>query len=151
MKKQDSNKNGAIKLSADSRERLRKAIHLRGTSYYKITKHFGYAPSTITNWLSGKVERPDRAKINAVCQYLGISLYWLLTGEDDSMPGNNLAKEPENTENYAKENITPLSPEINLQTEQYKVLRTDLTHIRREIAELKNLLNRLLKTVNPKE
>lgn len=147
MKNQKGIKKETTRLSESSRERLKKVIELRGTNYYQITKHFGYAPSTITNWLSGKVEKPDRTKINAVCQYLGISLHWLLTGENDTAADNQV-KESANIEDLVKECIKPLSLEVSAQTEQYKALRTDFMHMRREMAELKTLLNRIIKAID---
>ena len=43
-------------------------------------------PNTLTNWKSGKTERPRRNDIEKVARVLGVSPDWLLTGEGPMLP-----------------------------------------------------------------
>lgn len=69
-------------LLPEVQQRLQEAIAESNLTMYQIAKNLGLSPSTISNYLSGSVKKPNRDKLSAVCRELGITLEWLLTGEN---------------------------------------------------------------------
>lgn len=71
------------------RERLVKTIKEKGLNESRLAKKTGISPSTIANYRNG-VTQPDKTKLRIICQELGVSVEWMLTGiEDEHMTSEN--------------------------------------------------------------
>lgn len=77
------------------RQRLVKTIKERGYNESKLAKLTDISPSTIANYRNG-VTQPDKSKLKLICEALGVSVKWMLTGEEDE----NMTSE--NTPGYKK-------------------------------------------------
>lgn len=64
------------------RERLVKTIKEKGFNESRLAKKTGISPSTIANYRNG-VTQPDKTKLRIICQELGVSVEWMLTGVED--------------------------------------------------------------------
>lgn len=71
------------------RERLVKTIKEKGLNESRLAKKTGISPSTIANYRNG-ITQPDKTKLKIICQELGVSMKWMLTGiEDENMTSEN--------------------------------------------------------------
>jgi phage repressor protein C with HTH and peptisase S24 domain len=61
-------------------KRLKSLIDARGISPYKLGKEIGVSHVAIGNWLEGQV--PKSKYLDALARFFGVSMGWLLTGED---------------------------------------------------------------------
>lgn len=63
------------------RERLGRTIKEKGYNESKLAKATGISPSTIANYRNG-VTKPDKTKLRTICEKLGVTVEWMLTGND---------------------------------------------------------------------
>lgn len=63
------------------RERLGRTIKEKGYNESKLAKATGISPSTIANYRNG-VTKPDKTKLRTICEKLGVTVEWILTGDD---------------------------------------------------------------------
>lgn len=63
------------------RERLGRTIKEKGLNESRLAKLTGISASTIANYRNGKT-KPDKIKLKTLCDELGVSLEWMLTGEE---------------------------------------------------------------------
>ncbi len=124
-----------MQLTKEVQERLKQAIAIKGYSHYKIAKELNISATTISNYLTGKIRKPDNTKLKAICHLLGININWLLTGQD--MVG---ATFNDQTDMPEKENINYKFEQILLmlqaRNDQYLNIHKDLEHIHRYINNL---------------
>ena len=62
-------------------ERLFDEIEKRGLTAYALSKHLGIGTTTTTNWKQRKTDPPAKY-IDPICEFLGCSLEYLLTGQE---------------------------------------------------------------------
>lgn len=60
---------------------FKKLCESKGVTPYKIWKDTGIARSTFSDWKSGK-STPKQDKLKLIAGYFGVSLEYLMTGED---------------------------------------------------------------------
>lgn len=124
-----------MQLTKEVQERLKQAIAIKGYSHYKIAKELNISATTISNYLTGKIRKPDNTKLKAICRLLGINLNWLLTGQD--MVGAALDGETDLPEegdiDYKFEQILLM---LQARNDQYLNIHKDLEHIHRYINNL---------------
>ena len=65
------------------RERLGKTIKEKGYNESRLAKATGISPSTIANYRNG-ITKPDKTKLRIICNQLGVSVDWMLTGVESS-------------------------------------------------------------------
>ena len=70
-------------------ERLKKILEERGLTAYKVSKETGIAQTSFSDWKKGK-SKPSAEKIKILSDYLGVSLEYLLGGNDEAEFDNNL-------------------------------------------------------------
>lgn len=71
------------------RERLVRTIKEKGFNESRLAKKTGISPSTIANYRNG-ITQPDKTKLRIICQELGVTVEWMLTGvEDENMTSEN--------------------------------------------------------------
>lgn len=95
----------------DWSQRLRKVLSDRGLSQSRAARLIGVSPSVISGWTLGS--RPtDPMRVKRLCDALGISFCWLMTGEQESgsngvLPEDIFTSEPV-FDGYAKIRIERL-------------------------------------------
>lgn len=57
----------------------------KGVSAYRVSKETGITTATITCWKQGKYE-PKSEKLQKLADYFGVSLEYLMTGEEKEIP-----------------------------------------------------------------
>ncbi|WP_278839970.1 helix-turn-helix domain-containing protein [Holdemania filiformis] len=70
-------------------ERLKKILEERGLTAYKVSKDTGIAQTSFSDWKKGK-SKPSVEKIKILSDYLGVSLEYLLGGNEETGLDNNL-------------------------------------------------------------
>lgn len=58
-----------------------KLIQERGITPYKVSKDTGVSQSTLSDWKRG-VSTPKQDKLQKIADYLGVSIDYLITGEE---------------------------------------------------------------------
>lgn len=58
-----------------------KLIQERGITPYKVSKDTGVSQSTLSDWKRG-VSTPKQDKLQKIADYLGVSIDYLMTGEE---------------------------------------------------------------------
>lgn len=66
-------------------ERLFEELKLRGFTAYSLSKSIGVSTATISNWKQRNTDPPSKCII-PICEFLGCSIEYLLTGEDTGAP-----------------------------------------------------------------
>lgn len=66
-------------------ERLFEELKLRGFTAYSMSKSIGVSTATISNWKQRNTDPPSKCII-PICEFLGCSIEYLLTGEDTGAP-----------------------------------------------------------------
>lgn len=64
-------------------ERITKLCNEKEISGYKLAKDLGMRPSFLTDLKAGRQKGLSAAKANAVAKYLGVTVSYLLTGEEE--------------------------------------------------------------------
>lgn len=136
-----------IELTLESRKRLEVAIENKKIKKSRVAADLDYAPTTINNWISGKVTSPTREKITAVCHYLGISLEWLLTGGTDKVEENNTTEDKPFGEDWIKEKMEMLVVKADAKTYQIQDLHSNMLLLKKELSEIKSILSLLSKQI----
>ena len=67
-------------------DRIEVAMSAAAVNMAETARRAEIRPNTLTNWKSGKTERPRRNDIEKVARVLGVSPDWLLTGEGAMLP-----------------------------------------------------------------
>ncbi len=67
-------------------DRIEIAMSAAAVNMAETARRAEIRPNTLTNWKSGKTERPRRNDIEKVARVLGVSPDWLLTGEGQMLP-----------------------------------------------------------------
>lgn len=80
-------------------EVLKKLMHERNVTAYKLSKDIGCSPQTVTNWLSGAI--PGSNKLQAIAGYFGVSTDYLM-GTDDT----------DSQERYEQQEVADMLDEI---------------------------------------
>lgn len=62
-----------------------KLLEEKGVSAYKVGKATGIAGSTFTAWKTGR-SAPKQDKLQKIADYFGVTLDYLMTGEDQNSP-----------------------------------------------------------------
>ena len=68
-------------------ERYQRFVDLcekKGVTAYKVAKETGITTATLSNWKCGRYA-PKADKMQKIADYFGVSLSYLMTGEDDAM------------------------------------------------------------------
>lgn len=139
-----------MELTPEIRLRLKSIMESRHDTGYTLHKKLGISATTIGNYLKGKVTRADTSKLTIMCEYWGIDLTWLETGQD-------MVKSSESTETSgpsAEGNIDHMLKQILLKlsskNDQFinirkdiQVLRENLGDIKKEVAQLKQEITNL--------
>lgn len=63
------------------------------TTVYRVSKETGIAPSTFSDWKSGR-SVPKLDKIKLIANYFGVSLEYMTTGEEYSLPSDETEGKP---------------------------------------------------------
>lgn len=58
-----------------------KLLNEKGVTAYKVGKATGIAPSTFTDWKTGR-SAPKQEKLQKIADYFGVTLDYLMTGEE---------------------------------------------------------------------
>ena len=116
-------------LSKEIQERLAQAIRKKGLTNYKIAKELKISATTLSNYLKGKVKKPDNTKLEAICNLLGISTHWLYTGQDFS-------HKPSSLSTAIEEKLNQIALQLQSKDDQYLNLHKDLEYIRKFILNL---------------
>lgn len=58
-----------------------KLLQSRGVTPYKVSKETGVSQSTLSDWKRG-VSTPKQDKLQKIADYFGVSLEYLMTGEE---------------------------------------------------------------------
>ena len=64
-------------------ERIVEELNKQGIQYKTLCDYIDVSPSTFSNWINRKTDPPARYII-PICEFLNISVFYLLTGEDKS-------------------------------------------------------------------
>lgn len=75
-------------------ERYQRFVELcekKGVTAYKVAKETGITTATLSNWKNGRYT-PKADKLQKIADYFGVSLQYLMTGEDAS----NIIQHPTN-------------------------------------------------------
>lgn len=64
-------------------EIFEKLIKLHNVTAYKVSKDTGIAYSSFSDWKAGR-STPKQDKLKKIADYLGVSIEYLMTGEEDS-------------------------------------------------------------------
>jgi HTH-type transcriptional regulator, cell division transcriptional repressor len=67
-------------------DRIEIAMSAAAVNMAETARRAEIRPNTLTNWKSGKTERPRRNDIEKVARVLGVSPDWLMTGEGPMPP-----------------------------------------------------------------
>lgn len=65
--------------------RLHEAMKAAGVYNADLARAVGVTPTCIKNWLTGRIPRADQ--VPAICERLGVSMEWLLTGVTEPKAG----------------------------------------------------------------
>lgn len=84
-------------------------MEAKGITAYRLAKDVGISQSSIANYINNTT-KPDTTKLDVICNYLGVSKEWLLTGEGEMTTGT------EHEKRY-NQSIRRETSEINLNTE----------------------------------
>lgn len=136
-----------MQLTKEVQERLEQAIATRGFSHYKIAKELKISATTISNYLTGKIKKPDNTKLEAICHLLGINMEWLLTGRHMVCINTDKEKSPEkDSVEYKFEKILMM---LQTKNDQYQNLHKDMEYfqkfmdkIQADIIEIKESLKK---------
>ena len=72
-------------------EIFEKLCEAKGLTPYKVSKATGIPTATLSNWKAGRYT-PKRDKLQKIADFLGVSLEYLMTGEEpDSNANLNIA------------------------------------------------------------
>lgn len=63
-------------------EVFKKLMERRGVTPYKVAQETGVAQSTLSQWKVGRSE-PKQATLQKLADYFGVSVKYLMTGEDE--------------------------------------------------------------------
>ena len=66
--------------------RVRESRINKGLSVSQLASRIGVKPETVEKWESGETD-PRPSKVNKLSGILGVSMIWLLAGEDDNVAG----------------------------------------------------------------
>lgn len=58
-----------------------KLLQIHGITPYKVSKETGVSQSTLSDWKRG-ISTPKQDKLQKIADYLGVSLDYLMTGEE---------------------------------------------------------------------
>lgn len=131
-------------LTKEIRQRLKNAITSQKISNYKIAKELNISATTLSNYLTGKVKKADNTKIEAICRLLGISLHWLVTGQDMVKLSGSI-KQTSSESVDLKEVIKQIFIMLQSKDDQYLTIHQDVDRLQREFAELKKAINKISK------
>lgn len=130
-------------LTNEIRERLQHSIKAHKLSNYKIAKELNISATTLSNYLTGKVKKADNTKIEAICRVLGISLQWLVTGQDMVKVPSGKHTTTESVD--LKEVVKQIFLMLQSREDQYLNLHQDVDNLRRELSEFKKQISKCLK------
>ena len=82
-------------------EIFEKLLNERGVTAYKVAKETGVTTATLTSWKQGKYV-PKQEKLQKIADYFGVSLDYLLTGEEKKEPALNARDKKDIEKNLAK-------------------------------------------------
>lgn len=77
-------------------------IQQRGITPYRVHKDTGVAQSTLSDWKNGK-GTPSADKLKKIADYLGVTIEYILTGEDSKSKGKLLVNDDEELTEYLEE------------------------------------------------
>ena len=120
-------------LSKEIQERLAQAIRKKGLTNYKIAKELKISATTLSNYLKGKVKKPDNTKLEAICNLLGISTHWLYTGQDLVCDSSH---KPSSLSTAIEEKLNQIALQLQSKDDQYLNLHKDLEYIQKFILNL---------------
>ena len=72
-------------------EIFEKLCEERGVTAYRVCKSTGITTATISNWKAGRYT-PKQEKMQKIADYFGVSLEYLMTGNESSQESSNLTK-----------------------------------------------------------
>ena len=75
-------------------ERLFEELKLRGFTAYSLSKSIGVSTATISNWKQRNTDPPSKCII-PICEFLGVSSDYLLTGKERNSKQDILSEDSE--------------------------------------------------------
>ena len=115
-------------------EVFEKLLKERGLRQYDISKALNISPSLFSDWKKGRYQ-PKQDKLQAIADYLDVSLKYLMTGQADL---------PEDAPEYLFDEEAREAAEFLHKNPQYKVLFSATRNVRPEDIEfVKQFLDRL--------
>lgn len=97
-------------------ERLKKAMSDKGINPYRIEKDLGISEGTIRAWLRGDISSPTAEILSQVCNYIGVSVIWVLEGKEEYAPSfrDDVQRISEKLEAYGERHPEKLKEVIKL-------------------------------------
>lgn len=74
-----------LEIIMTSYERFQMLCAEKGVTPYQVSKATGVSTTTFSSWKLGRYT-PKREKVQAIAEYFGVSVDWLVTGVDDATP-----------------------------------------------------------------
>ena len=128
-----------MELTPEICQRLKSTMESKNETGYTIHQKLGISATTIGNYHNGKITNADNTKIKAICDFLGIDMIWLETGET-----NLVCRSEEKKEEYPQGSTENLLNQIllalNSKDEQF-------THIRKDTHAILDVVNSMKKEV----
>ena len=91
-------------------ERISEALKLSGKTQADLARHLSTKPSTLTGWVkNGNI--PSAAVIVPICEFTGVSIYYLLGKTDNPIPNENDLLPIDSDEHALLEKLRSLPPE----------------------------------------
>lgn len=94
-----------------------KLLEQHGVTAYKVSKGTGIAGSTFTDWKNGR-STPKQDKLQKIADYFGVSIEYLMTGQELSETKENaLSEKQKRLMEYAQELM-----DLDIDSEELKAL-----------------------------
>lgn len=85
-------------------EKFKKLLDSRGVTPYRVSKETGLSTATLSDWKTGK-SKPKQDKLIKIADYFGVTVDYLMTGQDNSPTEPQLTKKDERDIAKDMENI----------------------------------------------
>ena len=85
-------------------EKFERLLVERGVTAYRVAKETGISPATLSDWKTGK-SKPKQDKLIKIADYFGVTVDYLMTGQDNSPTEPQLTKKDERDIAKDMENI----------------------------------------------
>lgn len=80
-------------------EIFEKLCNQKGITPYRVCKDTGLTTATISNWKAGRYI-PKQDKMQAIADYFGVSIKYLMTGKEEDANGETLIKSRDLKQKY---------------------------------------------------